>query len=118
MKGAISFPGEALVEANWFGYPILMGIQAIPNGDTPLTLPADIGDSQFLQVEAWQPENAFATWEPNTATAAAIGGGKFSLTWAGQAYYAGTTDFLFTTGLQTGGSETFLIALSTTIWYT
>jgi hypothetical protein len=117
VTGAISFPSEALVAGDFFLNPLLLGVQAIPNGNTPLTLPSAIGNSEFLVVEAYRPQNAFAAWAPSTDTAEAIGGGEFSLTWAGQAYYAGTTDFLFTTGLQ-NGSESLLVAVCMTIWYT
>lgn len=117
VTGAISFPSESLVSGDFFLNPLLLGVQAIPNGNTALTLPSAQGNAEFLTVEAYRPQNAFAAWAPSTDTAEAIGGGDFALTWAGQAYYAGTTDFIFTTGLQ-NGSESLLVALSMTIWYT
>jgi hypothetical protein len=77
---------------------LLVGVQAIVTGNTPLTLPADLNNSSFLQVEHVVSSTANITVTPSTDQAwnLFLEGGH--LVWAGQFPLFNATTVLFTTG--------------------
>lgn len=98
--------------------PLMFGVQAIPHGDTPLALPANITAADWLVVEQRIPGEAAFSWSPDTDTAAAAAGGGFRLDWSGQKYYGADTDLVFTDGQSTGFSLTWSCWGTMRVWWT
>ncbi|MDE3076015.1 MAG: hypothetical protein KGJ86_11355 [Chloroflexota bacterium] len=117
VRGAVTQPGLAAVQADWFEDAQMWGIQAIPNGSPTLVLPADIGSPDWLAFEARPPGEVVADWAPNTATAAALTAGGFRLTWAGQLFVSGDTYISFVHGLLIPSSPGWLTYGSIRAWY-
>jgi hypothetical protein len=86
--------------------PILFGIQYGASGYTPLNLPADSENLQFLALENLEAAGIGITWAPNTATAASGAGGGFRLSWSGQKFIGFNADTYVTFG------HTFTSAIS------
>src|SRR5487761_1909888 len=75
-RGAITYPVATVTDtANGFANPVMVGIQAIPHGNTPLALPANITAADWLIVEQRTAGEASAAWAPDTDTAAVFAGG-------------------------------------------
>lgn len=118
-RGGITFPfitttdtGPGLNDA------VMFGIQAIPHGNTPLALPANITAADWLVVEQRQPGEGILAWTPATNTVAAAAGGGFRMDWAGQKFFGADTDLVFTDGQSTGFTETWENFGSMRVWYT
>lgn len=117
-RGAITYPATTATDtSNGFANPVLLGIQAIPHGNTPLALPANITAADWLVVEQRTPGEGVTSWAPDTDTAALFGGGGYSLDWAGQKYYSADTDLVLTDGQSAGYSLTWMNFGSMRIWY-
>jgi hypothetical protein len=117
--GGITFPiitttstGPGLNDA------VMMGIQAIPHGNTPLALPANISAADWLLVEQRIPGEGVLGWAPSTATAAATAGGGFRMDWTGQKFYGASTDLVFTDGQSTGYTGVWESFGTMRVWYT
>lgn len=97
--------------------PIMAGIQAIPHGNTPLSLPGDINNSSWLLVEALNLGDICPTWAPSSDTGVYAPCAGLALDWYGQQPYFGNTDFWFSTGAQAGSSPTFQIAGTISVYF-
>lgn len=118
VHGTVTHPiATATTSGPQFDSPLMWGIQAIPHGNTPLALPANITAADWLVVEAHQPAEVVAAWAPSTATVAIGTGGGFSLRWSGQAVYSGSTDVVFTDGQATGFTEVWESFGVMKVWY-
>lgn len=118
VHGAVTNPiATSTVTGTQFSSPLLFGIQAIPHGNTPLALPANITAADWLVVEAHQPSEIVAAWAPSSATVAIGSGGGFSLKWRGQQAFSASTDILFTDGQDAGFSTTWESFGTLTVWY-
>jgi hypothetical protein len=117
-RGAITYPATTFTDtAVGFANPVMVGIQAIPHGNTPLALPANITAADWLTVEQRTAGEASIAWAPDTDTAAGFAGGGYSIDWAGQKYFSANTDLVFTDGQSTGYSLTWMNFGTMRIWY-
>lgn len=118
VRGAITYPASTYTSsATGYANPVMYGIQAIPHGNTPLALPANITAADWLVVEQREPGEASIAWAPSTDTSAAFAGGGYSLDWAGQKYYNADTDLVITDGQSAGYSLTWMNFGTMRIWY-
>lgn len=118
-RGGITFPiGTTTATGPGFTVATMFGIQAIPHGNTPLALPANITAADWLVVEQRIPGEGVIGWSPSSNTAAAGAGGGFSMDFAGQKHYGADTDLLFTDGQSSGFTETWRCWGSMRVWYT
>jgi hypothetical protein len=118
MHGANTFPiTTSTVSGTQLSSPYMWGIQAIPHGNTPLALPANITAADWLVVEAHTPGELGVAWAPSTDTVAFASGGGYSLRWSGQQVFSASTDIIFTTGQASGFSGTLESFGVMKIWY-
>jgi hypothetical protein len=118
MHGAHTDPiTTATTSGSQLNSPFVWGIQAIPHGNTPLALPANITAADWLVVQAHEPGELGVFWAPSTDTVAFDVGGGYHLRWSGQQAYAASTDIIFTTGQWTGFSTSSESFGTMRIWY-
>lgn len=118
-RGGISFPfGTTTDTGPGFDVATMFGIQAIPHGNTPLALPANITAADWLVVQQRVPGEGVAAFSPSTDTAAAAAGGGYSMDWAGQQYYGADTDVVFTDGQSSGFTDAWRNWGTMRIWWT
>jgi hypothetical protein len=86
----------------------LWGIQFIPTGNAPLTLPGDINNQAFLAVGAPHQTTLNAAWAPSSDVAGFVGSFPFEIEWAGQLPFYSPLSVLFTTGQILAGGAGFL----------
>ena len=110
--------GLTFESGDFFIPSFMWGIQAIPAGDTPVTLPTDLNDNVWLVVEGGESGTAAATWAPSSDTAAILLSTTIELKWSGQLFLAVDTAIYFTTGLLPGAAGDLVTGGTMTVWST
>ena len=118
VAGAIVLGTSDVTDADNGHSSVLIGVQGVPSGNTPLTLPSDLGNSAFLVAVARTPSEIAVAWAPNTDTAAFVGGGAAALEWSGQLVQTGAIDYYFTTGRFASFTDTWQAFGTMEIGYT
>jgi hypothetical protein len=79
-------PGEGTLTAGQIAIDaFIWGVQWVPHGNSPLSLPADAFEANFLWAETVHTDWAFtALWAPATDTAAAFGAETVGKDWRAQ----------------------------------
>lgn len=86
VRMAIVFDPETIGTSTEIVIPIVMGVQYGDAGYTPLNLPADADNGQFLAVEGFSSSVGTATWAPATDAAGYLAITGARLDYAGQNY--------------------------------
>jgi hypothetical protein len=114
----ISAAGDAATAPAYLNSNILVGIQIIPTGDTPLALPGDLNNASFVKVEhAVSGQRALAiTPSSDTAWIVYLEGDR--LIWAAQYPLFEASKVLFTTGQVNAGEYEIYCFGSMSVWWT
>jgi hypothetical protein len=117
VRGSIGLPTVTVTPPVVLGSETMWGIQAIPNGNTPLTLPADISNNDWLVTEVRGGTDILSAWTPAANSATLIAAGEISLTWSGQLKVSVDTAIMFTTGPTVGSPSGWWTFGSINVFY-
>lgn len=103
-----SYPGVTLASNGTLSFGILWGLQWVPHGNSPLTLPADAFEPSFLWAEyAAYDKASDLAWTPAANSASFSTLTTVSKEWRGQLPINQNIDLYVTTGYGITSSEVF-----------
>jgi len=103
-----SYQGDALSNTAVLNFGIVWGVQWVPHGNSPLALPADAFEANFLWAEyAIKDTGVNVAWTPDTSPGAYIALTSVEEQWRGQYPIGQNIDLYLTTAYAISSSQDF-----------